>query len=198
MTLGFKKIFPDDLDIIGGKPTFFVEEILAGFEKESVLKFYRKTYNVDFNNPEELLPFLKQVADYTFDLNVFNAYRAAGVAKRHTIRIDAKDLWKAGNDIHFVINNRQQNRFQFAPTIKCISTQEIKVSWFNQSRYLEASKLYPRFYNHVQVNIDGSNQIIKEINELSLNDGFSFTEQFFAYFNESFSGKIIHWTPLKY
>ena len=53
--------------------------------------------------------------------------------KKHTIRKDEKDRWKVGNDIHFVINNRTKNRFQFAPITKVKSIQIIKIKLLNLS-----------------------------------------------------------------
>jgi ribonuclease HIII len=38
----------------------------------------------------------------------------------------------------------------------------------------------------------------KEIETLAQNDGFNTIYDFFAYFNEDFTGKLIHWTDLKY
>lgn len=34
--------------------------------------------------------------------------------------------------------------------------------------------------------------------QLAQNDGFDTIEEFFEYFNEDFTGKIIHWTGLRY
>lgn len=103
--------------------------------------------------------------------------------KLHTIREDAHDRWKAGNYIHFVINNRTAERFQFAPVVKCISTQSIKIKH-------TAAKI------HVIVDNKILNQ--SEAETLAINDGFETLEDFFKYFNKSFSGKLIHWTDKKY
>lgn len=37
-----------------------------------------------------------------------------------------------------------------------------------------------------------------QIEELAMNDGFESVDQFFAWFNKDWKGKIIHWTDLKY
>jgi hypothetical protein len=103
--------------------------------------------------------------------------------KLHTIREDKTDRWSAGKLIHFIINNRQPNRFQFAPVIPVVTTQEINI-WPNPSG--------------VTVQIDGLYQSRYEIETLAINDGFDSYEAFAAYFNQPFSGKIIHWTNLKY
>ena len=36
------------------------------------------------------------------------------------------------------------------------------------------------------------------IPNLAQNDGFDCEEEFFAYFNKAYTGKIIHWTDYKY
>jgi hypothetical protein len=49
-----------------------------------------------------------------------------------------------------------------------------------------------------QIVVDG-NCLNKNISEqLAINDGFETVEHFFRWFNEDFSGKIIHWTDLRY
>src|SRR5690606_17748020 len=51
------------------------------------------------------------------------------IPKVHTIREDPSNRWRAGMNIHFVINNRTKNRFQFAPVVKCVSVQEIEITY---------------------------------------------------------------------
>jgi hypothetical protein len=53
--------------------------------------------------------------------------------KIHTIRTDYPHKWKSGNKIHFVINNRTKNRFQFAPVIPCTRTQDIQIDPYSKS-----------------------------------------------------------------
>jgi len=106
--------------------------------------------------------------------------------KLHTIREDKKNLWKAGNDIHFVINNRTPQRFQFAPVVKCVSTQRIEI--------LHGLKSDKQAF----VAVDGKTLHISDIKRLAINDGFDSVDDFFAWFKEDFKGKIIHWTNLKY
>lgn len=38
----------------------------------------------------------------------------------------------------------------------------------------------------------------EEIKQLAINDGFEDVENLIAYFNKVFTGKIIHWTDLRY
>lgn len=103
--------------------------------------------------------------------------------KLHTIRIDEKNRWHAGRLIHFVINNRSKNHWQFAPVLPCISTQKIEMVWRN---------------GVFLVFIEGKLLNNEQTLQLALNDGFESEEEFRSYFNTDFTGKIIHWTNLKY
>jgi hypothetical protein len=104
--------------------------------------------------------------------------------KLHTIREDKSNRWKPGTEIHFVINPRTKYRQQFLPPVKCTDIQTFEIVW--------RCKITP------QVRIDGRLLSYKEVQLLSLNDGFTTLAEFFAYFNEDFTGKLIHWTHLKY
>lgn len=110
--------------------------------------------------------------------------------KIHTIRQDIKNKWKPGNKIHFVINNRTKNRYQFAPTIVCTSTQQIIIKYFYNGKTEQ--------FDLPTVLIDGKEKKGKQLLELANNDGFDTVEDFFAYFKTDFTGKIIHWTNFKY
>lgn len=110
--------------------------------------------------------------------------------KLHTIREDSKNRWKAGNDIHFVINNRTKYRLQFMPVLKCISTQSIVISYDEDQ--CEKDCMEP------SIRIDGRLLKLHEVESLAVNDGFNTVEDFFKYFNSDFTGKIIHWTKMKY
>lgn len=158
MTLGFSTQ-------INKKPNHFVAKIWKSF-----------LHGVEMNG-KEFKDYFKKLSDENQDL--INIVKP----KIHTIREDAHDRWKAGNDIHFVINNRTPDRFQFAPVVKCISTQSIKIKH-------TAAKI------HVIVDNKILNQ--SETETLAINDGFESLDDFFKYFKKSFSGKIIHWTDKKY
>ncbi len=46
--------------------------------------------------------------------------------------------------------------------------------------------------------VDDRKLKIEEVNQLAINDGFNSVDDFFQYFNTDFTGKLIHWTDLKY
>lgn len=175
-----------------GKPTFFVEKIW-----ESILRNGIEVNALEFSElGRKAMPKGYKVGTHN--------------TKLHTIRRDTKNRWKAGNDIHFVINNRTPNRFQFAPVVKCVSTQEIEILWFDKnesdipcSTYLikeeQVGEEVIEWEIPIAIWIDNEKLLsIKEVETLAINDGFDSVEDFFAYFSEDFKGKIIHWTPLKY
>lgn len=159
------------------KATYFVEKILFGLHTNKLIEFSELGYLFD-EYYSKFKPYFEGTITNTF------------APKIHTIRHDEKERWKAGNDIHFVINNRTPNRYQFAPVVKCISVQEINiVYWYNPKTEM---------FDKPTVYIDKKVLTKKEVEQLAINDGFDNTQAFFEYFDTSFNGKIIHWTNTKY
>jgi len=116
--------------------------------------------------------------------------------KVHTFRSDSKDRWKEGNLIHPAINNRTPQRFQFAPTIKCTGVQKIQIDHapgFVQV-FIDGAWFGDAFHH----GLDDIYNITNDLETLAINDGFDSVEQFFQWFDKDFSGKIIHWTDLRY
>ncbi len=107
--------------------------------------------------------------------------------KKHTIRADKHNRWKAGNKIHCATGVRTKNYSCFKEYV-CISTQKIEITRPVWSEYL----------NDAVVKVDGKVLTEKEQQQLAWNDGFANLLEFWLWFNEDFTGKIIHWTDLKY
>jgi hypothetical protein len=105
--------------------------------------------------------------------------------KLHTLRVDSKDIWHAGQSIHMRVFNRTKDTFQFAPVVKCVSTQDIKII------HTPGSASY-------RVLIDGLPTSLETVALISENDGFDTLDEFLDYFDKGFEGKIIHWTKLRY
>jgi hypothetical protein len=101
--------------------------------------------------------------------------------KIHTIRADVKNRWKVGAKIHAVYHNRQKNQIQFAPVFECKGIQKIEISNYGLS-----------------IRIDDFLVPLGEINILTKNDGFDNVNEFLSFFENGFTGKIIHFTDLKY
>lgn len=152
---------------INGKETLFVDTIIEGL----------------INN--ELI----SQNDYNHFVNLYidkgHTFSWLKEQKIHTIREDKNNRWKIGNKIHFIINNRTKNRFQFAPVLYVKNIQPIKI--------------YNVFNDRSAVEIDGKLLTNKQIDQLAANDGFFSTDDFWDFFSGSdFEGKIIHWTNYLY
>ncbi|HEY0175904.1 MAG TPA: hypothetical protein VGC08_05965 [Pedobacter sp.] len=106
--------------------------------------------------------------------------------KLHTIRRDLDNEWMPGMDIQLVINMNTVDEFQFAPTLKCQAVQRIQIDYSNLINEGPA------------VFIDYELLDREMLARLAVNDGFPTIADFFLYFDEEFSGNLIHWTPLTY
>jgi hypothetical protein len=155
---------------LNGKPTYFVEKIHSGLLQHNLMG--------DFELKE----------DYNFDLEKL----VTGQPKLHSIREDKNNRWKAGTKIDFFINVRQKSMFKFAPVLPVVSIQEFSIGYNNNGKAV--------------IFIDGKIFCIQDfsidhqykLKQFAQKDGFDTTEDFLAYFNKDFKGKIIHWTDLRY
>lgn len=103
--------------------------------------------------------------------------------KKHTIREDKTNRWKAAMGIHMAVGVRTKNYYNFLWQ-QCISVQPIIIKRFNEVEF--NVKIGERWLDSM------------EIEQLAINDGFDCLEDFMDWFNKDFTGKIIHWTNLKY
>jgi hypothetical protein len=113
--------------------------------------------------------------------------------KKHTIRKDEKNRWKVGRKIDMATGVRTKKYNKFAENT-CTGIQTIEIKWWNPTPD------YPHRSSSVQVFIDGRNisHNDKILDKLVKNDGFDTRKEFFDWFSENYTGKIIHWTKLKY
>lgn len=115
--------------------------------------------------------------------------------KIHTIREDKKSRWKVGTKIDFFINARQKNMFRFAPVLPVVSIQKVEIVYELSFYKKKTAIVYiddKLFYHAVEHN----NEF--KMLDFANNDGFDTIEDFFAYFNKPYIGKLIHWTDKKY
>lgn len=160
---------------VNNQPNYFIEKIWKGLLEgpghleESYLN-YQGRYLDKF--------------DTFWDGDTFSEFLEP---KLHTIRRDPEHLWKAGMDIQLVINQGQPDEFQFAPTIRCQSVQRIQIDY------------------SLLINPDGPAVFIdyelvdkETLVRLAINDGFATVADFFYYFNEEFTGNLVHWSTLSY
>lgn len=115
--------------------------------------------------------------------------------KIHTIRTDKANRWKPGNKIHFWRGNPRNiknNPYSFGDNT-CKSVQEIVIHRVPDSM--------TEFEHGVMVLIGDRWLQDWEIQQLAKNDGLSpreFRVWFVPLGQEKFTGKIIHWTDIKY
>ena len=112
MTLSFTQRWPSHMGSLAGQPNYFVEKIWLSLLSDK--EYCNQIYDYEKRHVE-LFDDYFETPDYGLE------------SKLHTIREDKTNRWKAGNDIHFVINNRTKDRFQFAPIVKCKSVQNIEI-----------------------------------------------------------------------
>jgi len=100
--------------------------------------------------------------------------------KLHTIRGDEKNRWSKGRKIHFATGTRTLQYNCFKEGV-CTGTQKIEIS-------------------DRRVFIDGTMLSLEKLEELSINDGFDCLDDFWWWFDQyqPFTGKIIHWSDLRY
>ena len=166
-----------------GKPTYFVEKIWKGLKDEK----YNQSIKVE-NNED-------QIRAFPVDTDIFNSDFC--YPKIHTIREDKKQKWKEGRTINFYINSRTKNATCFAPRIQVISIQSIEIKFIS---IWNSNGLYAQPFVKIDGKIiyDVAKNGKEEMLKLAYNDGFENIDAFFTYFNKDFTGKIIHWTNIKY
>ncbi|AYD48225.1 hypothetical protein [Arachidicoccus soli] len=171
MTLSFSTKFKN------GTQNFFIEKIWEGLfrndiaDAENTFPVYTQKYMKKFGKDWDELPSNTRLKH----------------PKIHTMREDKGDRWDKGNDIHFVINNRTKDRFQFAPVVKCVSTQDVFITYLR---------------GRMEITVDEKYLYCNDIEKLIKNDGFDSRNQFIDWFfpksKTAWNGKIIHWTDFKY
>lgn len=175
-----------------GQPNYFPEKIIAGLDLSIPKKCTLNDLLAEVTNP----------TDVEFIAGATNPHYGHA-PKLHTIRQDRHNRWKTGMKIHPVINHRSKDQFQFAPEFPCSGVQSIKIKYYKSANpwmYFDISVWDENTNKGRGVIVSVDNKILSssEVWKLAINDGFESLEQFFAYFNEDFEGKIIHWTDLRY
>lgn len=175
MTLNFSTHWGPDMGMIAGKPTYFVHKIWNGLVKEHLYDVFderhmHKEYFIKF---EERMHFRSHLHP-----------------KIHTIR--RGNRWKRGDKIHMVIHNRTENRFQFAPMLKCTGVQDFEIKYTFEVDHLGEGVMKPHMF------IDGIKLSFGQISRLAINDGFDRVQDFYKFFCNDFKGQIIHWVDGMY
>jgi hypothetical protein len=166
---------------LNGKPTYFIEKIWEGLLKHI---FSHDTEYIEYLNSHEMQfgknwDWLREGCEPD--------------AKIHTIREDKKERWKPGTKIDFFINCRQKDMFRFAPVLEVVSVQKVEIIY--RGLFIAVVIDKNLFYTDADFTLG---QGVDGMLRLAYNDGFDTIEDFFAYFNKDFTGKLIHWTDIKY
>jgi len=196
MTLSFSEYWPERMPSnMANYRTDFIEKIWASLDEELLIEFFREKYQVNFNSCSAMEKLLEEKSGYLINWPLYGYLKNNTVFKAHTIREDKSERWKPGAKIHFVINNRQPTRFQFAPVVKCTAVQPVKITCFSDLREVEIAKSLWRAKTTAR---GKPYEWDLQLQILAQNDGFDSVEDFFAWFNQDFIGKIIYWTRYTY
>lgn len=111
--------------------------------------------------------------------------------KLHTIREDKHNRWKPGMSIQMVYRGPKYSIIDHfnkgIPELeKCVSVQKIEIKWI------------PLSGKHIAMSVKIDGKQYTDLDRLAANDGFNSFEDFAKWFKKPFTGKIIHWTDLKY
>lgn len=102
--------------------------------------------------------------------------------KIHTIRAGSR--WQSGMPIQFATGVRTKNYHKFKDGI-AHSIQSIKI-------------IPNEVINDGKVFINARELDFTELQTLAWNDGFEHVVAFWTWFNEPFTGQLVHWTNYKY
>lgn len=116
--------------------------------------------------------------------------------KIHTIREDKHDRWKKGMKMNMATGVRTRNYNEFAEK-NCTGTQKISIRYFDNKSRVEVV-INDRYIGAAYFGIKRIYCCVYELEILAHNDGFDSVDDFFAWFNKDFEGKIIHWTDFRY
>lgn len=116
----------------------------------------------------------------------------AGI-KIHTLRLDRKNRWQAGREIHHSKGVRSKDYRCFLQN-KCTATQQALIVLLEEPG---TGKKY------LSVTIDRRRLTRDEVAKFAVNDGFKDEAGMIAWFFSDpkitlWGGKVIHWTKFKY
>lgn len=112
--------------------------------------------------------------------------------KKHTIRTDTHNRWRAGMAMHQSAGVRTK-QYKLLRLDTCTGTQKITITHDRHKASVYVDDKLLGYY--AKLNGFTGYQRLKE---LAKNDGFNSVDDFFNWFNVNYTGKIIHWTDLRY
>jgi hypothetical protein len=118
-------------------------------------------------------------------------------SKIHTIREDSKSRWKQGRVIQMATGVRTKKYNKFTEQI-CISTQKFQIIWNIPFGEEYKGRLFKVFIDDRCMNNNFWHTKESMLEVIARHDGFDSVNDFLDWFSEDFTGKLIHWTDLKY
>ena len=183
-TIGFSTHFP------WGEPTEFIQKMWAGLIQNKL---------ADWREYEKFSSQAVKHSERVGEIFMNGTGVSASIPKVHSLREDKNNFWYPGRKIHAVVFNRSKNRFQFVPVLECKSVQKVSIKKIPLSipigNYIYSVKIDEKVLG---VYLDSDHYYDTGLLNLAENDGFSSVENFFRWFSKDWTGKIIHWTNLKY
>ncbi|MDD2995445.1 MAG: hypothetical protein PHP99_04415 [Paludibacter sp.] len=122
--------------------------------------------------------------------------------KKHTIRTDAHNRWRAGMAMHQSAGVRTK-QYKLLKLDTCTGTQKIRISIVDKNKspdsYVCCKSIRRKQVERAfEVTVDNKKLRWRHIVMLAHNDGFDSADEFFKWFFDGETGKIIHWTDLRY
>jgi hypothetical protein len=136
---------------------------------------------INFENDEGMILGFKHQFVEPIDLGI----------KKHSLREDPTGRWIKDRKIHYATDVRTTNMNIWRVGV-CTGVQKIEISHFFSNKGT-VNELHV-----VNIHVDGRKLNQSEINQLAINDGFPDFDSFLEWFNSDWSGKIVHWTDLRY
>jgi len=118
-------------------------------------------------------------------------------SKIHTIREDSKSRWKQSMVIQMATGVRTKKYNKFTEQI-CISTQKFQIIWNIPFGEEYKGRLFKVFIDDRCMNNNFWHTKESMLEVIARHDGFDSVNDFLDWFSEDFTGKLIHWTDLKY
>lgn len=197
---------------INGRPTHFREKIKSCIEPiryEHRVELFSRKERIVVPNPKQIdLAFLGVMVYGNFSRE--EVITKTFKPKRHTIRQDKSNRWKAGRKIQMVYRGPKYSiADHFNKCIpeleECRLVQSITIKWrrptWLQKQYGNAIPPFTVKIKNQYVFIYIDQKLIghKTLRELAINDGFDSITDFLKYFKKSIIGwKILHWTACQY
>ena len=184
MTISFMRQWAD------GTPTYFVEKILGGLMDTNidlVNGWFLQEHGIILNQSEKLVELF---AGFEYELDyhyMIQVYTGEKCAKIHTIRGGKRD-YRQGIPLHLVIGEQTPLRFQFAPTLECVSVQKFVCDHHNSELGIN-DEPYRLFVDDTEID---------EYEEFAQFDGFDSADDLSRFMEHEKEYKLIHWTDKTY